>query len=264
MIHAELLKALHLLTRDGKLNQDARRKLKQVTHFLGFLKPWVEDCRTNEQSIHAVDFGAGKSYLGLILADQLLRNSIRPQLTAVESRPELVEKIRTIAEFIPEVTIHAVADVIKNFSDPHDRPDSQQLLVLALHACDTATDDALIWAIQNRAKHIAVVPCCQAQVARSLKPLGGLKAIIEAPIHQREFGSHLTNVIRALVLRHVGYRVTVTELVGWEHSLKNELILAQYTGKSDLTAMPKIEALRKEFAFDHALIDGLAGWLNRS
>jgi hypothetical protein len=108
-------------------------------------------------------------------------------------------------------------------------------LVTALHACDTATDDALALAIRRRADHIAVVPCCQAEVAAQLKE-GRAQAALSSspmaqlwshPIHRREFGAHLTNVLRALVLESFGYVVTVTELTGWEHSLKNELILGR-------------------------------------
>src|SRR5690606_16283200 len=104
-------------------------------------------------------------------------------------------------------------------------------LVLALHACDTATDEAILLALGKGAEAIALVPCCQAEVYRLLK---GVKNASEGPwqlcrhpLHSREFGSHLTNVIRTLALESCGYKVTVTELTGWEHSLKNELILAE-------------------------------------
>ena len=111
-------------------------------------------------------------------------------------------------------------------------PERLHRLPTALHACDTATDDALVLAIRRKADHIAVVPCCQAEVAAQLRerkePLPGAWPLLWAhPIHAREFGAHLTNVIRTLVLQSFGYQVTVTELVGWEHSMKNELILAR-------------------------------------
>src|SRR5205823_10015214 len=95
-----------------------------------------------------------------------------------------------------------------------------------------ATDDALLLAIQHNADHIAAVPCCQAEVAAQLKdkPRDAPEPwpqLWSHPIHRREFGAHLTNVVRALALQSLGYQVTVTELTGWEHSLKNELILAR-------------------------------------
>ncbi len=108
-------------------------------------------------------------------------------------------------------------------------------VVTALHACDTATDDAIHFALKKQAKHIVLVPCCQAEVAAVLRKNKGKQLAKDAltelwrhPIHTREFGSHLTNVLRCLQLEAHGYQVTVTELVGWEHSMKNELIVASY------------------------------------
>jgi hypothetical protein len=108
-------------------------------------------------------------------------------------------------------------------------------VVTALHACNTATDDAIDFALKKKAKHIVLVPCCQAEIAAVLrknkgKDLGrsALTEIWRHPIHTREFGSQITNVLRCLQLESHGYQVTVTELVGWEHSMKNELIIATY------------------------------------
>ena len=129
-------------------------------------------------------------------------------------------------------------------------------LVTALHACDTATDDAIALAIRRRADHVAVVPCCQAEVAAQLKELAtaqrapGARPATEPwpqlwahALHRREFGAHLTNVIRALVLEAHGYQVTVTELTGWEHSLKNELILGRRVHQEHRGARARLQAL---------------------
>src|SRR5262249_24599927 len=104
--------------------------------------------------------------------------------------------------------------------------------------------------IARNADHIAVVPCCQAELARQLKAGGGATAasatmgsLYEHPIHRREFGAHLSNVIRALALEARGYSVTVTELVGWEHSLKNELILGRKVRARSPGAQKKLDAL---------------------
>ena len=108
-------------------------------------------------------------------------------------------------------------------------------IVTALHACDTATDDAIHFALQKQARFIVVVPCCQAEVAAALTRSKGsslrqnaLTEIWRHPLHTREFGSQVTNALRCLELEAHGYQVSVTELVGWEHSLKNELIIASY------------------------------------
>ena len=113
-------------------------------------------------------------------------------------------------------------------------------IVTALHACDTATDDAIAYALRKRARFVVVAPCCQAEVAACLtrgkaelrmEPLReALGELWRHPLHTREFGSQATNVLRCLQLEAHGYQVSVTELVGWEHSLKNELIVARYKG----------------------------------
>jgi hypothetical protein len=107
-------------------------------------------------------------------------------------------------------------------------------VVTALHACDTATDDAIRFALLRQAQYVVLVPCCQAEVAAALRrhkakalAKGSLAELWRHPIHTREFGSHVTNVLRCLQLEAHGYQLNVTELVGWEHSMKNELIIAK-------------------------------------
>ena len=137
----------------------------------------------------------------------------------------------------------------------HDKRLPEQVdMVTALHACDTATDDAIAFALAHRARHVALVPCCQAEVAASLRQHKALELartplaeLWRHPLHTREMGSQVTNVLRCLYLEAMGYQVTVTELVGWEHSLKNELIVARYTGQRKRSAAQRLRALLAEF-----------------
>lgn len=241
----ELLKELHLLTRDGHLNADARRKLKQVNHLYTLLKPALVDLMERHPDLHMVDVGAGKAYLGFILYELVLKNLELGNITSVEARKDLVEKGKAIAQQLGYTRMTFVESAINEY-----KPQGRIHLVTALHACDTATDDALILGIQNQADHIAVVPCCQAEVAALLKKSktesNSLNEIWSHGIHRREFGSHLTNVIRALVLEAFGYQVTVTELVGWEHSMKNEFIWGKRIQKENKMALQKLEGLLKE------------------
>ncbi|MFM2161432.1 MAG: hypothetical protein RLZZ383_944 [Pseudomonadota bacterium] len=224
----ELLQALHLLTREGDLNADARRKLKQVNHLIGLLRPSVDAALAAHEDPVLVDCGSGKSYLGLLLDQLVFTPAGRGRVVALEARPELAAAAASRAEALGLTRFRSVAGPIEAAS-----VEGPVHLVTALHACDTATDDALILAARAGAEHVAVVPCCQAEVARQLgeaRPEDGVIASLAAhPMHRREFGSHLTNVLRSLTLEALGYRVTVTELVGWEHSMKNELILARRT-----------------------------------
>ena len=121
---------------------------------------------------------------------------------------------------------------VKDATTSTDLP-SRIDIVTALHACDTATDDAIAFGLAKQARHMVLVPCCQAEVAGVLKTTRALNltktplaALWRHPLHTREFGSQITNVLRCLQMEASGYNVTVTELVGWEHSMKNELILA--------------------------------------
>ncbi|MBC7396765.1 MAG: SAM-dependent methyltransferase, partial [Bdellovibrionales bacterium] len=202
----------------------------------------------------------GKSYLGFILYDLVLKHLIDFELTSIESRPELIEKSQALAQksgftkmkFIPatidDATLEGGAD-----------------LVCALHACDTATDDAILFGIKHHAIGFALVPCCQAELAQSLAEIRKQKHagetasfLYEFPLHRREFGSHLTNVIRTLFLRSKGYRVTVTELVGWEHSMKNELILAEKisdeTHPESIRASEELANLLRQFPVKMSLL----------
>ncbi|WP_419343696.1 class I SAM-dependent methyltransferase [Achromobacter sp. PD1] len=234
----ELLKALHILTRDGKMNQDSRRKLKQVYHLFQFIEPLLKDVQQQRGAVTLADHGAGKSYLGFILYDlffkeqpEALKNG--SHIYGIETREELVKSSEELAKRLGFGGMSflnlSVADSITS-----DKLPATIDIVTALHACNTATDDAIHFALEKKAKYIVVVPCCQAEVASVLRKnkakalADPLAEIWRHPLHTREFGSQITNVLRCLQLEAHGYQVSVTELVGWEHSMKNELIIAQY------------------------------------
>ena len=230
-----LLQELHILTRDGKLNQDSRRKLKQVYHLYQFIEPLLKEIQQDHPAMSLVDHGAGKSYLGFILYDLFFKGrDDGSHIYGIETREELVQKSTELAARLgfPGMSFLnlSVAESTKSDALPE-----QVDIVTALHACNTATDDAIDFALKKRAKYMVLVPCCQAEVASVLKrnkakDLGksALTEIWRHPLHTREFGSQLTNVLRCLQLEAHGYQVNVTELVGWEHSMKNELIIASY------------------------------------
>lgn len=254
----ELLKSLHILTRDGLLNQDSRRKLKQIRHLVQLITPHLAGLT------HVADLGAGKSYLGFMLYDLFLREHSDMHLWAVESREDLIASCRAIASQSGFDRISFIAQSIASaMTSAGDLP-AKIDAVTALHACDTATDEAIAFALAKEAKVIALVPCCQAEVARLLDDGQGawrgqtppeLHNLWRHGIHRREFGSHLTNVIRALFLESRGYKVRVTELVGWEHSMKNELIVAERLQRSNPQAQRELDALLKAFPLPMRLFE---------
>ena len=255
----ELLKELHILTREGKLNQDTRRKLKQVYHLVQFIEPLLAEVLKDRGDVALADHGAGKSYLGFILYDLFFKSKPVGWVYGIETRAELVEKSRALAQRLGFSRMGFLATTVQQALDHPDLP-AQIDVVTALHACDTATDDAIAFGLSKHAKFMVLVPCCQAEVARTLN---AGKALVLArtplaelwrhPLHTREMGSQITNVLRCLYLEASGYQVTVTELVGWEHSLKNELIIAKYTGQKKRSAAERLRAILEQFGIESLL-----------
>ena len=252
----ELLKELHILTRDGKLNQDSRRKLKQVYHLYNFIEPLLAEVLAAHGDLTLADHGAGKSYLGFILYDLFLKAREETQATGhiygIETRDELVAKSRELAARLGFARMSFLNLSVEASIASPELPERIDV-VTALHACNTATDDAIRFALEKRAQFIVLVPCCQAEVAAALRRhknesfgLTPLSEIWRHPIHTREFGSQLTNVLRCLLLESHGYQLTVTELVGWEHSMKNELIIARSTGQARGNARERLERILAE------------------
>jgi hypothetical protein len=260
----ELLKELHILTREGKLNQDSRRKLKQVLHLFQFiekiLKELAEETAGSEsQGLTLADHGAGKSYLGFIVYDLFFKALSEGSIYGIETRAELVEASRALAQRLDFKRMVFLNTSVAESSQSDQMP-AQIDVVTALHACDTATDDAIAFGLLKKARAMVLVPCCQAEVAAKLRQNKALNLsrtplaeLWRHPLHTREIGSQLTNVLRCLYLESKGYTVTVTELVGWEHSMKNELILARYTGRPKPDATNRLQSLLTEFGLTESL-----------
>ena len=256
----ELLKQLHILTRDGKLNQDSRRKLKQVYHLFQFIEKLLLELPASDTGPTLADHGAGKSYLGFIIYDLFFKALGQGTIYGIETRSELVESSKALAERLGFARMRFL-NVSVAESTQSDALPAQIDVVTALHACDTATDDAIAFGLQKKAQYMVLVPCCQAELARALNQNKALNLqrtplaeLWRHPLHTREVGSQLTNVLRCLYLESQGYQVTVTELVGWEHSMKNELILAKYTGQKKRASAERLLALLYEFG-----VEGLMG-----
>lgn len=262
----ELLKELHILTRDGKLNQDSRRKLKQVYHLFQFIEKLLLELLAGQEAegatgrgITLADHGAGKSYLGFIIYDLFFKALKAGHIYGIETRPELVQKSRELAARLGFERMSFLNLSVNEAAQSPDLPERIDV-VTALHACDTATDDAIAFGLQKHARFMVLVPCCQAEVARALSQHKALSLsrtplaeLWRHPLHTREMGSQITNVLRCLYLEACGYQVTVTELVGWEHSMKNELIIARYTGQKKRAAAERLRSILKEFGLSELL-----------
>ena len=260
----ELLKELHILTREGRLNQDSRRKLKQVYHLYQFIEPLLTEMAQDGHAPLLADHGAGKSYLGFILYDLFFKQLGRGEIYGIEWRAELVQRSRELAARLGFDRMRFLDMSVADAAGAAELPERFDI-VTALHACDTATDDAIAFGLQKQARAMVLVPCCQAEVAACLRQNKAislsrtpLAELWRHPIHTRELGSQITNVLRCLHLEASGYQVTVTELVGWEHSMKNELILARYTGQKKRSARERLAAILEEFGLAQALAQRFA------
>ena len=248
-----LLQHLHILTREGRLNQDSRRKLKQVHHLVQFIEKLLRELPDTPEGPTLADHGAGKSYLGFILYDLCFKPLGKGTIWCVETRAELVESSKALAQRLGFERMRFVNSSVAEATHSTELPERIDI-VTALHACDTATDDAIAFGLLKNARAMVLVPCCQAEAAAVLRQNKALflsqtplAELWRHPLHTREMGSQLTNVMRCLYLESQGYKVTVTELVGWEHSLKNELILAEYTGHKKNSALQRLDALIEQF-----------------
>jgi hypothetical protein len=268
-----LLQHLHILTREGQLNQDSRRKLKQVYHLYQFIETLLREltpagpaeAAQAAQGLTVADHGAGKSYLGFILYDLFFKQLDKGHVYGIESRIDLVDKSRALAAQLGFVRMQFLDLTVAESAHSALLPPRIDL-VTALHACDSATDDAIAFGLAKQARAFALVPCCQAEAARHLSSNKALMLsrtplaeLWRHPLHTRELGSQITNVLRCLYLEANGYQVTVTELVGWEHSMKNELILARYTGHKKRAAAQHMQEIGEQFGLKD-LIDARFTW----
>jgi hypothetical protein len=217
-----------------------------------FIEPLLQEVLAGNANLTLADHGAGKSYLGFILYDLFFKALEAGHIYGIETREELVTKSRELAERLDFGRMTFLNLSVEASTTSAELPE-QIDVVTALHACDTATDDAIRFALQKQAQFIVLVPCCQAELAAVLRKNKNdsfsktpLSEIWRHPIHTREFGSLITNVLRCLLLESHGYQVTVTELVGWEHSMKNELIIASFKDAPRKNAQDRLEQILQE------------------
>ena len=175
----ELLKELHILTRDGTLNQDTRRKLKQVHHLFGFIEPLLRELQDlRPHGVTLADHGAGKSYLGFIVYDLFFREHGQGSIYGIETRPELVQKSTELAQRIGFERMRFLELTSQESAHTALLPERIDI-VTALHACDTATDDAIAFGLYKQARHMVLVPW-----------LSGGSRCASAPIQSLATGTH--------------------------------------------------------------------------
>ena len=222
------LKAVGIMTKDGRVRADMQRKFKQINEFLRLVDETDSFKDLRAKPIHVVDFGCGNAYLTFAiyyyLHDIL---DLDAHVTGVDIKSDLIERHQEKAGSLGwnQLTFHT--GTISNFQ-PNVIPD----VVLALHACDTATDDALAQGIRWNSRLIVCAPCCQHELQEQMSQIpmpAQLLPIFHHGILFERIGDILTDTFRATILRIMGYRTDVTQFVPIEHTAKNLMIRAVKT-----------------------------------
>lgn len=214
------LQQLGITTTDGSVKKDMQDKYKQINRYVEIVEGIIKDI-TFDEPIHVVDMGSGKGYLTFALYDYLTNKlQLRVQMTGIEMREDLVNTCNSIASNASFTQLHfekgTIADAVVTGTN----------ILIALHACDTATDDAIYKGIETNAKVIIAAPCCHKQIRKEIRPDNILSAITKHGILLERQAEMVTDAIRSLLLEAFGYKTKVFEFIGTEHTPKNVMIAA--------------------------------------
>ena len=248
---AELLGQIGILNSDASMSADAIRKYLQINHMIAIVLPQLEELKKRHATVHILDCGCGNSYLTFLLAWLFARIWNHPvAVTGVDSNQKLIDQCKNRA------TLLNLNDVLNFYSETVQqaalRLAGERIhAVVSLHACDTATDDALGIGLNLQADLILAAPCCQAELAAAWKNLpkenqhSALKVMIQSPELRRSSAATFTDALRVLLLRGTGYEVTSTEFVPSQHTPKNRLIVAERRGQYLDSALTEYLELKK-------------------
>lgn len=236
-----------VMTADGTVRTSHSRKFRQINRFLEFIHD-VADALPEDRTLHVVDFGCGKSYLTFAthhLLATLLRRSCR--ITGLDRRDDVVATCRQISSDLQLSDLQFQAGEISGFA-PESPPD----LVVSLHACDTATDDALAQAVQWQASVVLAVPCCQHEM-HSLMQTSPLGPVTDFGLTRERFCALATDACRAALMTAAGYSVQLLEFIDMEHTPKNILLRCVRRRSADspavrAAALQKARELRRSLA----------------
>lgn len=227
------------------------RKWKQINKFVEICAGAVEQIQQTDQPLHVVDFGSGKGYLTFALYDYLAKHQQTPFVTGVELNPKMVE-------FCQNVSAQAGFEQLGFFQGDVRTYEPERLdVMIALHACDVATDFAIHTGIRLNAQMIMCAPCCHKELRPQLTAPKVLSPMLQFGIHAGQQAEMLTDTIRALLLKAYGYETKVFEFVALEHTSKNKMILAikrQDYSEPDQAVLAQIKALKEMYGIQkHSL-----------
>ena len=217
---------LGLTTREGKITADMQHKFKQIYKYAEIVESLIKPMKFGG-IVHIADMGAGKGYLTFALHELLTqRLNLDVDIKGVEIRPDLVQKIN---EIIKADNLKGLEFVESSIEAYH--PEKLDVLI-ALHACNTATDDAIASGIKAGAELIVCAPCCHKQIRQEMERTGRYDAITRYGIFLERQAVMITDTIRALILEYFGYKTQVIEFIEMEHTPKNVLLVGRKTSKN--------------------------------
>lgn len=254
-----LLRQIGIMNADGSISAKQAKKYKQVNHFVELCRPtWAKLARMrsiDEQApLRLVDLGCGNSYLTFVMAESLRLEGIPAAILGIDRRSDVIERSRTRARDLGwdhlQFEVAAIEDIAQEMNGRID-------LVVSLHACDTATDDALALAIDAGVPAVFSVPCCQHELAGQLER-APVPTMIKHGLFKQDYAALLTDAIRVEILEAVGYATDLVEFVGSEHSAKNRMIRAHRKRSSGKVELADVEARCRDLGIVPKLLKLLA------
>ncbi|PWB15430.1 SAM-dependent methyltransferase [Acinetobacter sp. ANC 4910] len=245
------LQHLSITDAQGQIIPSMARKWKQINKFVEIFSGALTQLPNQDQALHVVDFGSGKGYLTFALYDYLAKQQQVPFVTGVELNEKMVEFCQHVAEASGFKQLDFFQGDVRTY-----QPERLDVMI-ALHACDVATDFAIHTGIRLNAQMIMCAPCCHKELRPQLKSPEVLKPMLHFGIHAGQQAEMLTDTIRALLLKAYGYETKVFEFVALEHTSKNKMILATKRADfvaPDATVLAQIEALKNMYGIQkHSL-----------
>ncbi len=254
------LHALGITDAQGKVYKNAQNKYKQINHYIELLRPLIAEL-DKKPLTKIYDMGAGKGYLTFALYDYLTQTlGINAELTGVEFREDLVALGNQIAQDTGFQQLHFGQGIIENY------PIEEAHILIALHACDTATDEAIYRGIQAQANLIVVAPCCHKQIRKEMEknPQNNeLDFLLKYGIFLERQAEMLTDALRVLLLNYYGYKTKVLEFISDAHTPKNVMLIASKkelpTQSTQQAILEKIQTTCTHFGIGHHHLQKLLG-----
>lgn len=250
------LRELGITNANWEIRHEMSDKYKQINKYIELLAPYLSELKITN-NLHFADMGSGKGYLTFALYDYLSNKlKIKTNATGVEYREDMVNICNDIAQKASFEGLHFVKGTIEKTELEHID------ILIALHACDTATDEAIFRGIQSEAELIVCAPCCHKQIRKAFNVTNELSNVTKFGILKERQAEIITDTLRAMILEVYGYKTNVFEFISLEHTPKNVMIVGKKVRNSTLdkqSILKNIAAIKKTFGIEKHYLETLLG-----